>query len=116
MIDHSACGLIALLMASKEGKGEDGQHSADDKQATSQADSVWTGMIQQRFHKIREHAETYPYVWGSYIIVYGGFGLWFTYRWRKLRRTEERVRVLQDRLRKLVGVEDSATSVDKPSN
>lgn len=92
-----------------QGKGEDGQHLADDKQAT-QADIAWTGMIQQRFHKIREHAETYPYVWGSYIIVYGGFGLWFAYRWRKLRRTEERVRVLQDRLRKLVGVEDSASS------
>ena len=39
------------------------------------------------------------YVWSSYLIVYGGFGLWVAYRYRKLRNTEDRVRALQERLR-----------------
>ncbi|KAK7847011.1 hypothetical protein CFP56_007179 [Quercus suber] len=29
--------------------------------------------------KIKENALTYPYVWPSYIVVYGGFALWTTY-------------------------------------
>ncbi|GLU06725.1 hypothetical protein SLE2022_237260 [Rubroshorea leprosula] len=64
-------------------------------------------MIQERYRKIKEHAETYPYVWASYIVVYGGFGLWTAYRWRKLRKTEDRVRALQERLRKLVEEESA---------
>ncbi|XP_047336604.1 uncharacterized protein LOC124940163 [Impatiens glandulifera] len=91
------------------------------------------GMVAAQYRRIKENAETYPYVWGSYTIVYGGFGLWFTYRWRKLRRTETRVKVLQDKLRKLVESEETSTTastsiakpnittapsstVDKPSN
>ncbi|KAI4354393.1 hypothetical protein L6164_003259 [Bauhinia variegata] len=62
-------------------------------------------------HKIKEHAETYPYVWASYIVVYSGFGLWMAYRWRKLRKTEDRVRGLQERLRKFVEAEESSSSV-----
>ncbi|CAL0328213.1 unnamed protein product [Lupinus luteus] len=64
----------------------------------------------QRYLKIKEHAEAYPYVWASYIVVYGGFALWTGYRWRKLRRTETSVRNLQERLRKLVEANESATS------
>ncbi|XP_065873447.1 uncharacterized protein [Euphorbia lathyris] len=67
-------------------------------------------MAEEQYHKIKENAETYPYVWASYIVVYGGFGLWMAYRWRKLRKTEDRVRALQTRLRKLVDSQDSATS------
>ncbi|KAG8380716.1 hypothetical protein BUALT_Bualt06G0044900 [Buddleja alternifolia] len=70
----------------------------------------WGGKIEGQYRKIKEHAETYPYVWGSYILVYGGFGLWLTYRWRKLRKTEDRVGVLQERLRKLVEAEQSTNS------
>ncbi|KAL2518070.1 Uncharacterized protein Adt_14317 [Abeliophyllum distichum] len=82
--------------------------------AGSQQDHMavgWGGKIEEQYRKIKEHAETYPYVWGSYILVYGGFGLWLTYRWRKLRRTEDRVRGLQERLRKLVEAEQSTNSV-----
>ncbi|XP_027088089.1 uncharacterized protein [Coffea arabica] len=93
-----------------QGKEEEHQHSGDNQQATNQADVGWMGAIQQQYRRIKENAETYPYVWGSYIVVYGGFGLWFAYRWRKLRRTEDRVRVLQERLRKLVEAEESASS------
>ncbi|KAK7338928.1 hypothetical protein VNO77_19562 [Canavalia gladiata] len=66
--------------------------------------------LEKQYLKIKEHAETYPYVWASYIVVYGGFALWTAYRWTKLRKTEDRVRTLQERLRKLVEEEESANS------
>ncbi|XP_039118196.1 uncharacterized protein LOC120254120 [Dioscorea cayenensis subsp. rotundata] len=65
--------------------------------------------IEGQWRKAKEHAETYPYVWGSYVLVYGGIGVYLTYRWRKLRQTEDRVRVLQNRLRQLVDEEAAAT-------
>ncbi|XP_055962279.1 uncharacterized protein LOC130014485 [Mercurialis annua] len=68
------------------------------------------GMVVEQYRKIKEHAETYPFVWGSYILVYGGLGLWTAYRWRKLRKTEDRVRALQERLRKVVESQESAAS------
>ncbi|KAL1563805.1 hypothetical protein AAHA92_06229 [Salvia divinorum] len=60
----------------------------------------WLQKIEERFRKTKEDVEAYPYVWGSYILVYGGFGLWLTYRWRALRKTEDRVRALQEKIRK----------------
>ncbi|KAK7318683.1 hypothetical protein RJT34_03388 [Clitoria ternatea] len=69
--------------------------------------------LEKQYLKIKEHAETYPYVWASYIVVYGGFALWTAYRWRKLRRTEDRVQTLQERLRKLVEAEESAGKTTK---
>lgn len=96
-----------------EGKGEENQQPAPGPSAVG-----WKGKIEEQYQKVKTNAETYPYVWGSYIVVYGGFGLWLTYRWRKLRKTEDRVRVLQARLRKLVEAEEnSATSTvtDKSS-
>ncbi|KAM6546768.1 hypothetical protein CsatB_027504 [Cannabis sativa] len=82
----------------------------EDKQATSTNDVGWSGMLVNQYRKIKENAETYPYVWGSYIVVYGGFTLYMAYRWRKLRKTEDRVRVLQERLRKIVAAEESSTT------
>lgn len=66
--------------------------------------------LENQYHKIKEHAETYPYVWGSYIVVYGGLGLWTAYRWRKLRKTEDRVRGLRARLKQLVEAEESSAN------
>ncbi|XP_062112422.1 uncharacterized protein LOC133823591 [Humulus lupulus] len=91
-------------METEEHKGE------EDKQATSTNDVSWSGMLVNQYRKIKENAETYPYVWGSYIVVYGGFSLYMAYRWRKLRKTEDRVRVLQERLRKIVVAEESSTT------
>ncbi|CAI9090059.1 OLC1v1024749C1 [Oldenlandia corymbosa var. corymbosa] len=110
---------------SSKGNEEPHQNSAENNQAGNHATTGWMGMMQQQYRRIKENAETYPYVWGSYIVVYGGFGLWFAYRFRKLRRTEDRVRVLQERLRKLVETEESAganvaekapPTLDKPKN
>ncbi|WVZ68055.1 hypothetical protein U9M48_017045 [Paspalum notatum var. saurae] len=63
--------------------------------------------LEEQWRKTKEHAETYPYVWGSYILVYGGLGAYLAWRWRKLRRTEDRVRGLQERLRKLAAAEEA---------
>ncbi|KAK3411374.1 hypothetical protein EUGRSUZ_I00134 [Eucalyptus grandis] len=70
----------------------------EDKQAPSPSAVGLKKMVEEQYRKIEENAETYPYVWASYILVYGGFALWTTYRWRKLRRTEDRVRVLRERV------------------
>ncbi|TXG69466.1 hypothetical protein EZV62_004401 [Acer yangbiense] len=86
------------------------QKGEDDQLTTSSQAAGFLGMIQEQYRKTKENAETYPYVWASYIVVYGGFALWTTYRWRKLRKTEDRVRGLQERLRKLVESEQSASS------
>ncbi|XP_020204498.1 uncharacterized protein LOC109789868 [Cajanus cajan] len=97
---------------------------SEEDQAASTA-MGWKDSLEKKYLEVKEHAETYPYVWASYIVVYGGFGLWTAYRWRKLRKTEDRVRSLQERLRKLVEAEESSsstkvvekgsTSSDKPS-
>ncbi|KAG5241884.1 hypothetical protein OIU78_028299 [Salix suchowensis] len=86
------------------------QQREEDLPSTSPPAAGFGEMVVERYQNIREHAETYPYVWASYIVVYGGLGLWATYRWRKLRKTEDRVRVLQERLRKLVETEEGARS------
>lgn len=51
----------------------------------------WAAKIKEQWRTTKEHAETYPYVWASYIVVYGGLGVYATYKWRKLRRMEDRV-------------------------
>ncbi|XP_068655592.1 uncharacterized protein [Aristolochia californica] len=80
--------------------------SEDPKQPMS-----WKEKIEDQWLKTKEHAEAYPYVWASYIVVYGGLAVYTTYRWRKLRKTEDRVRVLQERLRKLVEAEESSAKI-----
>ncbi|KAK6163019.1 hypothetical protein DH2020_002860 [Rehmannia glutinosa] len=84
--------------------------TADGHQDGSLAAAGSGGQIARHYRNIKEHAETYPYVWGSYILVYGGLGFWLTYRWRKLRRTEDRVRLLQEKLRKFVEAEQLTNS------
>lgn len=99
------------------------EQKAEGTEQTSSSDPAigFVGNIEAKYRELKEHAEAYPYVWGSYMVVYGGFGMWFAYRWRKLRRTESRVRGLQERLRQLAQTEESANSsssasakVDKP--
>ncbi|AED91367.1 hypothetical protein AtNW77_Chr5g0092631 [Arabidopsis thaliana] len=101
------------------------EHSGleDQESQPSQVAPGFVGAIEEQYKKLRDHAEAYPYVWGSYTVVYGGLFLWTAYRWRKLRRTEDRVRGLQTKLRKLVENEQaavtaskSAQSVDKSSS
>ncbi|XP_075488786.1 uncharacterized protein LOC142527744 isoform X2 [Primulina tabacum] len=100
-------------------KAEDVHQIVDHQQEANPTAVGWRGKLQEQYQRIKTHAETYPYVWGSYILVYGGFGLWLTYRWRRLRNTEDRVRVLQERLRKLTEAEqptNSSTAAQQPSN
>ncbi|XP_051124109.1 uncharacterized protein LOC127246654 [Andrographis paniculata] len=97
-----------------EPKAEDSPQTAENPQERSSATAGWGGKIDEHYRRIKEHAETYPYVWGSYILVYGGFGLWLTYRWRKLRRTEDSVRTLQARLHQLIEEENATSSAALP--
>ncbi|CAO2167133.1 unnamed protein product [Urochloa humidicola] len=71
--------------------------------------------LEEQWRKTKEHAETYPYVWGSYILVYGGLSAYLAWRWGKLRRAEDRVRILQDRLRKLAAAEESQAASSSAS-
>ncbi|TQD89734.1 hypothetical protein C1H46_024728 [Malus baccata] len=97
-------------MATEE-KGEE-----ELQQTTSPQDAAGLrGAVEAKYRQIKEHAETYPYVWASYIVVYGGFALWGTYRWRRLRKTEDRVRALQDRLRKHYAAEEACASSSTPA-
>lgn len=89
--------------------------AADDQQEGSPTAVGLGGKIIEQYRKTKEHAETYPYVWASYILVYGGFGLWLTYRWRALRKTEDRVRALQEILRKQVEAEELAAKSSNQS-
>ncbi|OMO54817.1 hypothetical protein COLO4_36340 [Corchorus olitorius] len=50
-----------------------------------------TELVQQRYQKMKEHVESYPYVWASYTLVYGTLALWTAYRWRKLRKIEDKL-------------------------
>lgn len=87
------------------------QKKEEDEVTTPATSSGFMGKLEQKYREIKENAETYPYVWGSYIVVYGGFALWTGYRWRKLRKTEDRVRALQEKLRRRYEAEQLASSV-----
>ncbi|CAJ1796430.1 unnamed protein product [Sphenostylis stenocarpa] len=121
--------IQAEVMENQPKQNEQPTSSAPPIQKSEEGQAVNTAMglkesLEKRYLKVKEHAETYPYVWASYIVVYGGFALWTTYRWRKLRKTEDRVRALQERLRKKQAeAEESSSSTkviekgpsDKPS-
>ncbi|MCL7026780.1 hypothetical protein MKW94_026646 [Papaver nudicaule] len=103
-------------MANEE-KRESGSQNQQlqEQQETRISPTSWTGRVENKYLELKQHAEEYPYVWASYILVYGGFTCWAGYRWRKLRATETRVRVLQERLRKLVEAEEATAATTSTS-
>lgn len=101
---------MSMATEQKAGENQQNQQTSAGNQAAGPAERVVA-----KYHELKEHAEKYPYVWASYAVVYGGFGLWFAYRWRKLRKTEDRVRALQERLRKLAQADESASSSSSAS-
>ncbi|KAL5581993.1 hypothetical protein UlMin_014435 [Ulmus minor] len=88
----------------------------EDQQTTGVQNIGLRGMLEEQYRKAKENAETYPYVWASYIVVYGGFGLWTAYRWKKLHKTEDRVQAKQEILLKLVEAEEFAKSSSSSEN
>ncbi|XP_023746792.1 uncharacterized protein LOC111894941 [Lactuca sativa] len=98
-------------MANEQGVDENQPEKINENQvANTGVSSGFTGMIYEQYRKAKENAEAYPYVWSSYLIVYGGFGLWVAYRYRKLRNTEDRVKALQEKLRILRQEREPTTS------
>ncbi|KAI3513958.1 hypothetical protein L1887_12223 [Cichorium endivia] len=102
------------------------QGNANQQEATNPSNSGgFRGMIFEQYRKAKDNVEAYPYVWASYLLVYGGFGLWVSYRYNKLSRTENRVRVLQEKLRNLrqereprtstAAIANISSSIDKPT-
>ncbi|KVI11801.1 hypothetical protein Ccrd_009781 [Cynara cardunculus var. scolymus] len=87
------------------------------QEATSPSNAGgFRGLIYEQYCKAKENAEAYPYVWASYLIVYGGFGLWVSYRYRKLCKTEDRVKALQEKLRKLRQEREPGSSTASTEN
>ncbi|CAH1426696.1 unnamed protein product [Lactuca virosa] len=98
-------------MASEQKVDENQPEKGNDNLvANTGVSSGFTGMVYEQYRKAKENAEAYPYVWSSYLIVYGGFGLWVAYRYRKLRNTEDRVKALQEKLRILRQEREPTTS------
>ncbi|KAI3775321.1 hypothetical protein L1987_49892 [Smallanthus sonchifolius] len=91
---------MATEQTSNEGQQEKGNDNAVPNASLLTVGGFRNAVFEQ-YRKAKENAEAYPYVWGSYLIVYGGFGLWVAYRYKKLRNTEDRVRALQEKLRTL---------------
>ncbi|CAM0883685.1 unnamed protein product [Alopecurus aequalis] len=93
----------------------DGEDAPPPPPPAAGAGSSLFAKLGEQWRNTKEHAETYPYVWGSYILVYGGLGAYITWRWVKLRRTEDRVRALQGRLRQLAAAEESQAASTSPT-
>ncbi|KAF5787559.1 hypothetical protein HanRHA438_Chr10g0466981 [Helianthus annuus] len=100
---------MATEQTSNEGQQEKGNENAVPN-ASLLTIGGFRNAVMEQYRKAKENAEAYPYVWGSYLIVYGGFGLWVAYRYKKLRNTEDRVRALQEKLRTLRQERDPTNS------
>eukprot|EP00252_Welwitschia_mirabilis_P018393 TRINITY_DN40891_c0_g1_i1.p2 TRINITY_DN40891_c0_g1~~TRINITY_DN40891_c0_g1_i1.p2 ORF type:complete len:107 (-),score=16.53 TRINITY_DN40891_c0_g1_i1:305-592(-) len=64
--------------------------------------------LEDQWQRTVKHAQTYPYVWASYGVVYGTLGILLTYKWRNLRKHEERVRALQLKLKQMHEAKEAA--------
>nr|XP_043626124.1 uncharacterized protein LOC122597613 [Erigeron canadensis] len=103
-------------MASEQKTGNEGQREQGSENST--VGGIRESILTQ-YRKTRENIEAYPYVWASYAIVYGGIGLWVSYRYTKLRRKEDTVMALQEKLRKLRqerAPKSSLSANDKPTS
>uniref|UniRef100_A0A7N0U7H1 Uncharacterized protein n=1 Tax=Kalanchoe fedtschenkoi TaxID=63787 RepID=A0A7N0U7H1_KALFE len=98
-------------MASQEKQEEAPQQSQ--QEAGGPLTVGWIKAIKRQYQWAKQDIETYPYVWASYGVVYGGFGLWLTYRWRALRKLEDRVRILQAKMRERAKEAEAAKSAAK---
>eukprot|EP01018_Ginkgo_biloba_P029654 Gb_20312 [translate_table: standard] len=81
---------------------------SDDGELDKSLPLQWQKKIEDQWQRTVEHAKTYPYVWGSYAVVWGGLAIFTTYKWKKLRNMEDRVRSLQQKLKRLVEAEEAA--------
>ncbi|XP_024382062.1 uncharacterized protein [Physcomitrium patens] len=65
---------------------------------------------EQQWQRAVEHAKAYPYVWASYVVTFGGLGIYGAWRFRELRRMENQVMQYQRELLKRVKQEETASS------
>ena len=85
--------------------GEEGVEVGSDVQARG-----FLERCEQQWQRTTEHARTYPYVWASYVVTFGGLGIYGAWRWRELRKMENQVMQVQRELLKRVQQEEAAAS------
>lgn len=68
--------------------------------------------MEDRWQRTRDHFHSYPYVWASYIFVFGGLGLYTTHRWRALRKAEDELLRIQDRLKQTMSPKEIAEAME----
>lgn len=66
--------------------------------------------LEVNLQRAKQDIIDYPYVFGSYVFVYGTLGLWLTYRYRCLRKAQDRVRALHAKLCKQYEEEASSSA------
>ncbi|KAL3691017.1 hypothetical protein R1sor_004668 [Riccia sorocarpa] len=69
-------------------------------------ESAVKSSIIDRFQQIKDHWESYPYVWASYMVVFGGLGIYSAYRWRALRKVENELLKYQEKLKQTMTAEE----------
>lgn len=83
--------------------------ASDEKGGRQSEDS---GLLEQAT-KIVNHMETYPYVWASYVVVFGGLGLYGAFAWRNMRLAEREVLRLQSVLKAKSAQREAAADASK---
>eukprot|EP00271_Cylindrocystis_brebissonii_P014590 TRINITY_DN35989_c0_g1_i1.p1 TRINITY_DN35989_c0_g1~~TRINITY_DN35989_c0_g1_i1.p1 ORF type:complete len:100 (-),score=6.81 TRINITY_DN35989_c0_g1_i1:1030-1329(-) len=61
---------------------------------------------------IRTHIETYPYVWASYVVVFGGLGAYSAYRWQRMRAAEREVLRLQEAIKRAMAAKPEGCTLE----
>ncbi|BBN10672.1 hypothetical protein MPTK1_5g05490 [Marchantia polymorpha subsp. ruderalis] len=79
----------------------------DEKEEPQSAVTSFT----ERWRKTKAHWNSYPYVWASYFVVFGGLGVYSAYRWKALRKVEDELLRFQDKLRNTMTMEELEQAV-----
>lgn len=70
---------------------------------------------EQQWQRTSQHARDYPYVWASYIVTFGGLGIYGAWRWRELRRVENQIMHYQrELLKNAQKAEETALPLKQP--
>jgi hypothetical protein len=96
----------------REGEGDE-EGIVEQQRPSFVQDFKEAGLVnacEKQWHRTVTHMNAYPYVWASYFVVYGGFGIYFAYQWRQLRKAENHVLRLQRELVNKMQQEEDAVN------
>ncbi|CAM6118475.1 unnamed protein product [Calypogeia fissa] len=69
--------------------------------------------LEDRWERTKDHFNSFPYVWASYSVVFGGLGLYTAYRWRALRRAEDELLRFQEKLKQTMTPKEIAEAMEE---